>query len=218
MDKPAITAENAGELHAAGMVLLDKAADIISRRGENVATMSEIGDLLREMTASGVFEPLLTLRKADDKSTAVDVIAEHVDGSKLSLYVTQNWQSPPVTEVHWHNYWQVLLCMEGSWPDTVWKPVNRLADGRAQDIAVDHHETIAEGMIQPLGPTEPHGWTADDQKPVDLAILLMWSGNSRGLPRTDLDLATGELSEEFGMLNFRPGEEPVASTYSWIRF
>jgi hypothetical protein len=146
------------------------------------------------------------------------VIAEHGDGSKLSFYAMENWQSPPSSDVHWHNYWQVLLCVEGSWPDTIWKPVEDISGGRALGISVDRLETVGQGRLQSLGPTEPHGWTAGNTRQTNRAILLMWSGNAGGLPRMDLDIDSGCIAEEFDLLNPPPDEPRSASTASWVRY
>jgi len=217
MERKALEVGNAGQLHEAGRGLLEQARAITLQQGENSESMAEIGELLRQFTASGILDPLLAIRPGG-KSAAVDVIAEHEDGSNLSFYAMENWISPPTTDVHWHNYWQVLLCVEGSWPDTVWKPVTDITDGKARDIAVDRFETIDQGSLQALGPTKPHGWLADDMRHTDKATLLMWSGGAHGLPRTVLDMDTGRLAEEFDFLNPPPGERKAASTASWIRF
>jgi hypothetical protein len=120
--------------------------------------------------------------------------------------------------VHWHNYWQILLVVEGSWPDTVWRPVAGIADGVAQGIAIDRRETIAEGELQRLGPDEPHGWLAEEVRRTPKATLLMWSGNAQGKPRVVIDTDTGRLSEEYDFLNRKPDVPRANSTMSWVRF
>lgn len=217
MVRKPIEVGNASQLHDAGMVLLERARGVIASKGEDLEGMVAIGGLLQDFTASGILDPLLAVRPGG-KSVAVDVIAEHENGSNLSLYAMENWQSPPSTDVHYHNYWQVLFCVEGSWPDTVWKPVTVNAEGRARDIVVDRHETVGEGTIQALGPTEPHGWVADDIRHTPRATLLMWSGSAHGLPRSVLDIETGEITGEFDFLNPAPGESKAASTASWVRY
>jgi hypothetical protein len=202
------------------MALLDRAGAITARTGENARGMDEIGGLLREIRASGALEALLAARPGG-KRAAVDVIAEHTDGSILSLYAMENWESPPSTDVHWHNYWQVLLVVEGAWPDTVWSPVAAIADGVASGIAIDRREVIREGELQVLGPDEPHGWLADDIRRTPKATLLMWSANARGKPRVVLDPETGRLSDEFDFLNPTPEaalERAGGSSASWSRY
>ncbi len=108
MERQAIAIGNAEALHKAGQSLLDTAGEITSRTGENSLAMAEIGNLLRAFQSSGVLDELLAVRPAG-KRAAVDVIAQHSDGSILSLYAMENWQSPPSTDIHWHNYWQTLL-------------------------------------------------------------------------------------------------------------
>ena len=208
---------NATELHAAGMSLLDQAKAIMGRTGENAAGMDEIGELLRGFVASGVLEPLLAARPGG-KRAAVDVIAEHADGSILSIYAMEDWSSPPSTDVHWHNYWQTLLVVEGSWPDTVWQPVFDTSGCIARGVAIDRRGTIAHGELQTLGPNEPHGWTADETRQTAKATLLMWSGSAKGQPRVVIDPDTGRLRDEYDFLNPNSATPKSASTMSWVRF
>jgi len=220
MEKTPITVGNAAALHEAGMALLDKAGGITARSGENAHGLAEIGELLRAFQVCGVLDELLAARPGG-KRAAVDVIAQHADGSILSFYAMENWQSPPSTDVHWHNYWQILQVIEGVWPDTVWRPVSAIADGLASGIAIDRRELLREGELQTLGPLEPHGWLADDIRHTAKATLLMWSGSPEGKPRIVIDPDTGRLTDEFDFLNPSPearAERAGGSFASWSRF
>jgi hypothetical protein len=216
-EKIEVEVDNAAELHAGGISLLKRAKVITARTGENARGMSEIGELLRDFAASGVLGPLLAARPGA-KRAAVDVIAEHVDGSILSIYAMEGWSSPASTDVHWHNYWQTLLVVEGSWPDTVWRPVFDISDGIARGVAIDRRETIAKGELQTLGPYEPHGWLADETRHTPKATLLMWSGSAKGQPRIVVNPDSGRLCEEYDFLNPRSAAPKLASTVSWVRF
>jgi len=218
MERQAIAIGNAAALHEAGMSLLGKAGEITARSGENAHGMAAIGELLRSFRASGVLDELLAVRPGG-KRAAVDVIAQHPDGSILSFYAMENWESPPSTEIHWHNYWQTLLVVEGSWPDTVWRPPSRIVDHVAHGVGIDRHETISVGELQTLGPNEPHGWLAEVTKRTEKATLLMWSGSARGKPRVVIDPDTGRLTDEFDFLNPKPGNALAGgSSVSWSRF
>jgi hypothetical protein len=218
MDRKPIETANRAALHETGQVLLAQAAAITARVGENAQAMSEIGALLHEMARSPEFGELLAIRPGG-KRAAVDVIAEHADGSNLSLYAMHDWQSPPSTDIHWHNYWQTLLVVDGRWPDTVWRPPSEIVDGTAHGVAIDRHESFSAGELQTLGPNEPHGWLADEIKRTDKATLLMWSGSAQGKPRVVVDPDTGRLTDEYGFLNPEPGTVAAGgSAVSWSRF
>ena len=215
-DNKRLPLRNGKKLHDAGIKLLDQAHDIVAASGENADSMVQIGTLLQNISCTSVLDELLALRPF-----GVDVIAQHEDGSLLTFYAMTNWQSPPRTDVHWHNYWQILTVVEGSWPDTVWKPVARSRAGTAEAIAIDRRVVIDQGDVQPLGPDEPHGWLAEDRRRTDRAMLLMWSGNARGKPRVVLDPESGRLSKDYGFLNPEPGSaiRPEGrSTFSYNRF
>jgi hypothetical protein len=191
-------------LKEAGERLLERAHAIVAAKGENPQSMREIGELLREMASSNALDPIIAARPGDT-TASMDLLAEHADGSALSFYAMDRWVSPPATHVHWHNYWQSMLIVRGDWADTVWRPVPASADGGARKIEVDRNEVIPEGDIQILGPDEPHGWTADDRRPADGVVLLMWSASAKGRPRMDLDIETGEVVGRYGFLNPQPG-------------
>ena len=193
------------ELRQAAESLMDRAQELIEKSGENPQTMGEIGRLMVEASESGVFDALIDALPRD-RETTIDVLAQHPDGPNLSLYWMNGWVSPASADVHWHNYWQSLLVMRGTWKDTVWKPVADVADGVARDVAVDRREAIHPGEVQVLCPDEPHGWEAEERRRADGVVLLMWSGSAKGQPRVDLNIETGALSQAWGFLNPEPGD------------
>lgn len=196
-------------LQSASHALLTRAQEIVTATGQTAQSMGEIGGLLGEMSRSGVLDHLVAARPGD-AAASLEVIAEHADGSTLSFYALDGWEAPPVDHVHWHNYWQSMVVVRGAWTDTVWRPVGALVEGFAPVIEIDRRDALGPGDIQFLGPTEPHGWAADERQRADGVRLLMWSAAAGGKPRMDLDLATGRVREHFGFLN----PHPNASTES----
>jgi hypothetical protein len=194
---------NRREVEQVAGALLDQASAIIRADGENRESMLRIGALLRRLAGSPILDEVIDASRG--QSAAVKLLGRHADGAMLSFYWMDGWVSPPSADVHWHNYWQSLFVASGVWRDTVWRAPGQVRDGRVAEVAVDRREVLAAGDVQVLGPTEPHGWEADERRRADDVVLLMWSGAARGQPRMDLDIATGGVRGAYGFLNPEPG-------------
>jgi hypothetical protein len=189
-------------LEQASQAMLTAAGDLIAS-GEHYESIREIGRLMLDLSRSGVLDGLLGVHPGSEPAV-VDLLRADPNGSKLLLYRMDGWQSPSVADAHWHNYWQSLLVVQGSWEDTVWRPVGEVSDGLARTVTVDRHEIIRSGEVQVLGPDEPHGWEAHEARRADGLAMLMWAGNAGGKPRMVLQPDSGSVSEAYGHLNPRP--------------
>jgi hypothetical protein len=191
------------DLQQASLAMLTAAGDIVATSGEDRETMEVIGQLMLDLSRSGVLEGLLGSYPGSDPAV-IDLLGAAHDGSKLLLYRMDGWQSPAVADAHWHNYWQSLLVVHGRWEDTVWRPVGEVSGGLARTVRVDRHEIIRTGGVQVLGPDEPHGWEAHEARRANGLAMLMWAGSARGRPRMVLHPQSGSVSEEYGHLNPAP--------------
>jgi hypothetical protein len=191
------------DLEEASLGLLASAQEILAGAGENQDSMREIGRLMLNLSSSRVIEEMIGTHPGSEPAV-VDLLGADQSGSKLLMYRMDRWQSPAVTDAHWHNYWQSLLVVRGDWEDTVWRPVAGISDGAAESVTIDRHEAIRAGEVQVLGPEEPHGWEASEARRADGVVLLMWAGSAKGKPRMVLRPETGSVSEEYGHLNPRP--------------
>jgi hypothetical protein len=191
------------DLEQASLEMLISAGDVIAAAGEDHESMGEIGRLMQELSRSGVLDGLLGSYPGSEPAV-VDLLGADQNGSKLLLYRMDGWQSPSVADAHWHNYWQSLLVVQGSWEDTVWRPVGEVSGGVAASVTVDRHEIIRRGEVQVLGPDEPHGWEAHEARRADGLAMLMWAGSARGRPRMVLQPESGSVFEEYGHLNPPP--------------
>ncbi len=180
--------------------LLASAQELVATSGENQDSMGEIGRLMLDLSKSPVIARMIATHPGPE-SAVVDLLGADHNGSKLLMYRMDGWQSPAVTDAHWHNYWQSLLVVRGDWEDTVWRPVGGISGGVADTVTIDRHELVRTGEVQVLGPEEPHGWEANEARRADKVVLLMWAGSAKGKPRMVLRPETGSVSEEYGHLN-----------------
>jgi hypothetical protein len=91
----------------------------------------------------------------------------------------------------------VLLLARGNWQDTVWEPVVGLKEISPESIRIARRDVLHPGDVQVLEPTEPHGWEAGEVRNVDDGLLLVWTGDDRGKPRSEIDITTGTVTDHW---------------------
>jgi hypothetical protein len=186
----------ARETNSAAQAMMARIDDLVDARGESAETVSEVGELLRELAADPAFRFDEGEEVTDMGTVTIRVVARGADGALLQVFAFQEpWIAPQTASVHWHNYWQALLLARGNWEDTIWEPIADLTEVTPSSIRVARHEVMHAGDVQILGPTEPHGWEAGEPRNADDALMLLWTGSHGGKPHTAIDLATGALSD-----------------------
>jgi predicted metal-dependent enzyme (double-stranded beta helix superfamily) len=182
--------------NSAAQAMMARIDDLISARGESVETMSEIGELLRELVADPDFHTDLGEETFDMGIATKQILARGGEESMLAVHdFNAPWVIQETAAVHFHHYWQVLLLAQGEWQDTIWAPIDETKEVTLESIRIARRDVMHAGDVQILDPTEPHGWEANEPRTADDALMLVWTGDHQGKTHTVIDLATGALSQ-----------------------
>jgi hypothetical protein len=107
------------ETNGAAPAVLARIDELIAVRGENIETMAEVGNRLRELAADPEFREDSGEDAVDLGMSTMRVVARGANGTRLETFDERAWFPRDKASVHWHNYWQVLLLARGNWQDTV---------------------------------------------------------------------------------------------------